>query len=153
METQSGLTARQAHTQNGLSVTEKLSSQDLVLMRMLDLAAQITRQEVMPGEIRFWSETFRKECPEMLEWAFSEYLRTAQFFPKPGDIEALLERRRAAVLNHYKPIDRAAVATEQATPEWEEVTRQARETLARIAGKGALDSASLFSCFQVSGLR
>jgi len=74
-----------------LRETEKPSSPDLVLARMLDLAAQITRQEVQPGEIRFWSETFQNERPQLLEWAFREYLKTAQFFPKPGDIDKLLK--------------------------------------------------------------
>lgn len=124
-------------SRNGLSKTGKPSSQDLVLARMLDLAAQVMRQEVMPGEVRFWSETFSKENPEMLEWAFREYLRGAEFFPKPSQIAALIERKRAAMVPHHtKPLpSREETDREQATPEWEEWSKKARETLARIAGK------------------
>jgi gamma-glutamyltranspeptidase len=88
------MSTKLAKSQNELSVTGKPSSQDLVLARMLDLSAQITRQEVQPGEVRFWQETFKTESPEMLEWAFREYLKTAHFFPKPGDIQELIDAKR-----------------------------------------------------------
>lgn len=89
------MTANLVKSKNELGVTGKPSLQDSVLLRMLDLAAQITRQEIQPGEARFWQETFQNERPEMLEWAFREFLKTAHFFPKPADIQELIAAKRS----------------------------------------------------------
>lgn len=40
----------------------------------------------MTGELRIWVAALSKHPPEAIEWAFVEYLKIAQFFPKPGDI-------------------------------------------------------------------
>jgi hypothetical protein len=118
---------------NALSATGKSSSQQhVVLLRMLDLASQIAGKELMPAESRFWLESFQNERPEMLEWAFHEYLRAAKFFPKPGDITELIEQKRssqAAALPAYKPIDREATDREQATPEWQALSEKCRKVL------------------------
>lgn len=76
-----------------LNVTGKPSSLDSVLLKMLDLAAQITRQEIQPGEANFWKEAFRGESPERVEAAFKQYLKTADYFPKPGNIREILDRQ------------------------------------------------------------
>lgn len=116
--------------------TGQPSSKDSVIARMLDLAGQIHRQDVTAAEVRFWSEEFKNEKPVVLEWAFREHLRTGKFFPKPGDITDLIERRRLALrANTYTPIDRAATDAEQADPEWEEIAKQARAKWAEICGK------------------
>lgn len=126
-----------AKSKSELSETGKLSAQHLVLVRMLDLAGQVMRQEVMPGEVRFWLETFSKERPETLEWAFREYLRGAEYFPKPSQIAALIDRKRAAMVPNTvseKPT-REETEREQASPEWQAMSDKARATLAKIAGK------------------
>lgn len=38
----------------------------------------------------------------------------------------------------YKPIDKEALAREQATPEWQAANAQARATLAKLAGRTAM---------------
>jgi hypothetical protein len=110
----------------------------LTLPRLLDLAAQLMKVEIAPAEARFWSEMFRNESPEMLEWAFREYLRTAKFFPKPADITLLIADRKTAIRamrQEYRPIDREALLREQESPEWQAASAEARALLARIAGR------------------
>jgi hypothetical protein len=101
--------------------TAQPSSRDLVIAQMLDLAGQIHRQEVLPSEVKFWSEAFKNEKPESLAWAFREHLRTGKFFPKPADITELLERRRLAFRSTFVPVDRKRTEEEQSTPEFKEL--------------------------------
>ena len=134
------MTNKLAKSKNELNATGKPSSQDLVLARMLDLAAQITRQEVQPGEVRFWQETFATERPEMLERAFREYLRKAKYFPKPGDIQELIDRWRNEMAQYQSPKgpSREETEREQSSPEWQEASRIAREKLAEIAKRSRM---------------
>lgn len=53
---------------------------------MLDLAAKMTNYELMPQEGRLWAETLSRHPAEAIEWAFIEYLKVGQFFPKPAEI-------------------------------------------------------------------
>lgn len=94
-----------AKQQTGLTVTAPLSSQDLVLGKMLDLSAQLMAREVIPGEIRLWSETFKGTNPATLELAFRDYLKTAKFFPKPGDITERIEFVREKMRSETDELD------------------------------------------------
>lgn len=126
-----------ARQNNALSTTEKASSSDLVLAKMLDLAGQVMGREVHPGEIRLWSETFKDVNPKTLEVAFRNYLKLGKFFPKPGDIWEQIENIRGAMASaNNAPFHRSEIEREQDTPEWQAASTRARQTLARIAGKG-----------------
>jgi hypothetical protein len=129
-----------AKLRNALSETGKLSSQDLVLARMLDLSSQLTHTEMFPGAMRFWSETFRNERPEMIERAFKDYLaKRGKFFPKPADITETIERLRAgyAIQDSDRRPTREETEREQATPEWEEMNKKLRAQFAKLAGRTA----------------
>jgi hypothetical protein len=56
------------------------------LARMLDLAAKMTSYELMPEEGRLWAQKLSNQPPEAIEWAFSNFLETGRYFPKPAEI-------------------------------------------------------------------
>lgn len=119
---------------NALSVTAPRSSQDLVLVRMLDLAAQMFQRELMPGESRVWQETFKKSRPELIEAAFVEYFRGGKFFPKPADIIDLMGQVADAANQIHEPIDKNALAAEQSTPEYQALVAEFKDKWKRWGG-------------------
>lgn len=65
-----------------------------------------------------------------------DYFGRGEFFPKPVNIiEIIRQNREAKYAGKYKPIDREALAREQATPEWQEASERARKKLAEIVAK------------------
>jgi len=88
-----------------LTVTEKLSSLDSVLLRRMDEVSQIYKTEMLPGEIRVWQKTLDGELPQTVDWAFGQYFKIGKFPPKPVDIFTLvLERRESAPYPDYQPM-------------------------------------------------
>lgn len=89
----------------------------------------------MPGELLLWEKLLTGEKGETVESAFFEYFGRGEFFPKPANIlEIIRTNREKKYAGNYKPIDRVALEREQSTEAWQESSRRARETLARIAG-------------------
>jgi hypothetical protein len=98
--------ANLARRKSELVKTAAPSSMDLVLAQNLDRISQIYKTEQLPGEIRVWQNSFAKEPPETVAWAFAEYFKTGKFPPKPADIAAMIEQRRGAtqaMLPEFKP--------------------------------------------------
>jgi hypothetical protein len=108
---------------------------DMVLAEMLMQAGNLYKTEIQPGETKVWLKLLTGEKPQVVEDAFFEYFAHGEFFPKPANILELIRQKRAAEFaSEYKPIDREATEREQASPEWQESSRRAREVLAQIAG-------------------
>jgi hypothetical protein len=122
-----------ARQSSELTTTQTQSSQDLVLSKMLLLSAQVAGREILPGEVRLWSETFKRTNPATLELAFRNYLKTAKFFPKPGDIWDCIEQIRGAVSDNREQVNRLEIEREQESAEWQAVSLKARQRLAQIA--------------------
>lgn len=83
-----------------------------------------------------WEKLLDGERPNVVEEAFMDYFGRGEFFPKPVNIiEIIRTNRELKYAGQYKPIDREALAREQATPEWQESSDRARKRLAELAGK------------------
>lgn len=82
------------------------------------------RQEVLPGEVRVWSETFKTERPEMIESGFMEYFKEGKFFPKPADIRATIALMRGAIVSNFVSVDQEALAMEKSTPEYQALAKE-----------------------------
>ena len=119
----------------GLSTAGAISPTHSAIARLLEQAAQVYQTEVLPGQMRVWMECFKDEKPSVLMAAFNEHFMGSVFFPKPADIFGIIaQKRMAARLKEYEPIDKEAVRREQETPEWQEASRKVRERLRELAG-------------------
>lgn len=116
--------------QNGRAEIERRSLRDLdsedrrlaVIAQYLDLSVTITRQEWTVLEVEFWKEILTPYDPEIIAWAFQDYLRTAEFIPKPKDIINRIEDRTRSLIaeankreterQEQQAIDQARVAFE-----------------------------------------
>jgi len=95
-----------AKSNSALTTTEKQSSRDLVLARMLDLVSQIYGGERFPGEVRVWQRCLREKSPEVIEGAFLVYFERGKFPPKPADIMELVRLHEETVrYDVYQPCD------------------------------------------------
>lgn len=82
---------------NELAIIGSPSSLDLVLAEKLDQVSQVYKTEMMPGEVRVWKQTFEKERPEALAWAFRQYFREGIYPPKPVDLARLIRAQRESL--------------------------------------------------------
>lgn len=91
-----------------LPETKRPSLLDSVLAQSMNQVSLIFKTEILAGEIRVWQESLKGENPELVKWAFAEYLKTGDFPPKPGDITKLIADRREFLASEnrldYKPL-------------------------------------------------
>lgn len=120
---------------NELATPDKLSPTDLALIVMLDTASQIYGRELLPEEPKAWREQLKGQLPQKIQQAFDEHMGRSAFFPKPSEILTLISELDAEKWKGtYVPVDRAATAAHQETPEWEAEAQKAREALRKAAG-------------------
>lgn len=106
---------------SALAETEKPSLQDLALARNLDEASQVSKIDLLPGEIRVWKRTFFAEKPEAIDWGFRQYFRTGSTFqPKPQDIAKLIrEHRESPYFSGWDEDIRPKVSRQVADENWQ----------------------------------
>ena len=83
-----------AELNNESTRPEPLSSKDLALLRVLDLAAQITGKEPTLGEAEFWKQELSGYSENEIDSAFKDHLRRSKYFPKLAEILDLIRESR-----------------------------------------------------------
>lgn len=61
------------------------------------LAADLFHEEMTEAKATFWKETLSEYPPTAIGWAFQNWNRNGDFFPKPRDIIRLIETWRESM--------------------------------------------------------
>lgn len=81
------------------TVTQKCLTghSDEAIKKSILLCADLFHEEMTEAKALFWKETLSEYPPVAIEWAFQNWNRNGDFFPKPRDIIRLIETWRESM--------------------------------------------------------